>query len=161
MPTSPKNRIVQSIAPKTVFPEASALVDATISYNQGDLLFLDSGLIKPVVADASGATILGIAPQTIVDGKPKAVYSGTDVDAAQAIEALSGPVYGVVVKLKLKTGDSFSAGDLVYATNVDAQTVSSAGTNAIGVFQDATVTGAAGVEGRVLLGAIVAGALIV
>lgn len=153
MPTTPKNRIVQSVAPKTVFPEASAVVDATVSYNQGDLLCLDSGLLKAVTGDADGATILGIAPQTVVSGKPKAVYSGTAVDAAAAIEALSGPVYGVVAKLKLKTGDTFNPGDLVYCSSVDAQTVSSTGTNQIGIFQDPTIVGAAGVEGRILLGA--------
>ena len=159
MPTIAKNRIVQSIAPKTVFPDASAIVDATVSYNQGDLLALDSGLLKAVAADADGATILGIAPQTVVSGKPKAVYSGTAVDAAQAIEALSGPVYGVVVKMKLKVGDSFTAGGSVYACAVDAQTVSSAGTNVIGVFQGPGITAVSGSEGLVMLGAKTPGGL--
>lgn len=161
MPTIAKNRIVQSIAPKSLFPEASVVVDSTVSYNQGDLLFLDSGLLAPVTADADGATILGIAPQTVVLGKPKSAYSGTAVDAAQAIEALSGPVYGVVAKLKLKSGDSFVPGGAVYACAVDAQTVSSVGTNQIGVFQDAAVTAGALSEGKVLLGAVVGSALIV
>jgi hypothetical protein len=154
-----KNRIARSVAPKSVFAEAQPLVDSTVDYLQGDLLFLDSGLIKPVTADADGATILGIAPQTIVDGKPKAVYSGTAVDAAQAIEAIAGPVYGVIAKLKLKSGDVFAAGDLVYATAVDAQTVSSAGTNPVGVFQGPGVTAVSGSEGLVLLGAVINGVL--
>lgn len=154
MPTIAKNRIVQSIAPKSLYPEASVIVDATVSYNQGDLLALDSGLIKVVAADADGATLLGIAPQTVASGKPKPVYSGTAVDAAQAIEALAGPVYGVVAKLKLKSGDTFAPGDAVYACAVDAQTVSSAGTNVIGLFQDAQITAVSGSEGRVLLGAV-------
>jgi hypothetical protein len=153
MPTVAKNRIIQSIAPKTLFPDASVVVDATISYKQGDLMFLDTNLIKPVTADASGATFVGIAPQTVVDGKPKAVYTGTAVDAAASIQTLAGPVYGVVAKLKLKTGDAFTPGAAVYCTNVDAQTVSITGTNKIGIFQGAAVTGAAGVEGPVLIGA--------
>jgi len=154
MATTPKNRIVQSVAPKSLFPEASVVVDATISYNQGDILFLSSGLITPVVAEASGATVLGIAPQTVVLGKPRSAYSGTAVDAAQAIEALAGPVYGVVAKLKLKVGDSFTPGALVYATAVDAQTVSITGTHPIGIFQGVAVTAVSGSEGPVLLGAI-------
>jgi len=154
-----KNRIVRSIAPKSVFAEAQPLVDSTVDYLQGDLLFLDSGLIKPVTGDADGATILGIAPQTVVDGKPKAVYTGTAVDAAQAIEALPGPVYGVIAKLKLKTGDVFAAGNLVYCVATDAQTVSSAGINPIGVFQGPGLTAGAASEGQVLLGAVINGVL--
>lgn len=150
-----KNRIVVSIAPKTVFSSVKSLLDATVSYEQGDLLFLDAGLVKPVTADADGATILGIAKQTIVDGKIKAVYSGTDVAAAQAVEEVAGPEYGVIAKMKLKSGDSFTAGGLVYATAVDAQTVSSIGTNPVGVFQGPAVTAGATSEGEVLLGAIV------
>jgi hypothetical protein len=159
MATTPKNRIVQSVAPKSLFPEASVVVDATISYNQGDILFISSGLITPVVAEASGTTVLGIAPQTVVLGKPRSAYSGTAVDAAQAIEALAGPVYGVVAKLKLKVGDSFTPGALVYATAVDAQTVSITGTHPIGIFQGAAVTAVSGSEGPVLLGAIANGVL--
>lgn len=149
-----KNRIVRSISPKSLFAEAKALVDATVSYEAGDLLFLDAGLIKPVTGDADGATILGIAPQTVVDGKPKAVYSGTAVDAAQAIEALPGPVYGVIAKMKLKVGDVFAPGAFVYASAVDAQTVEATGANPIGIFQDASITAVAGSEGSVLLGAV-------
>lgn len=160
MPTIAKNRIVQSIAPKSLFPEASVVVDSTVSYNQGDLLALVSGKLAAVTGDADGASILGIAPQTVVSGKPKSAYTGTAVDAAQAIEALSGPVYGVVAKLKLKVGDSFTPGCLIYCSSVDAQTVSVTGTNAIGLFQGAAVTGAAGVEGPVLLGAASTGSLV-
>jgi len=154
MATTPKNRIVQSVAPRSIFPDVSALVDATVSYNQGDLLFLDGSLIAPVTGDADGEFILGIAPQTVVLGKPRSAYQGTAVDAAQAIEALAGPVYGVVAKLKLKVGDSFTPGVLVYATAVDAQTVSITGTHPIGIFQGAAVTAVSGSEGPVLLGAI-------
>lgn len=161
MATVAKNRIVQSIAPKSLFPECSVVVDSSVSYNQGDLLALISGKIAAVTAEADGASFLGIAPQTVVSGKPKAVYSGTAVDAAQAIEALAGPVFGVVAKLKLKVGDSFTPGALVYCTAVDAQTVSITGTHPIGTFQGAAVTGAAGVEGPVLLAAILPSGMVV
>jgi len=154
MATVAKNRIAISVAPKTLFPEASKLVDATVSYKQGDLLCLSGGLLAPVTGDSDGAAFLGIAPQTVVSGKPKSAYQGTAVDAVQAIEALSGPVYGVVAVLKLKTGDSFTPGCLVYCSSVDAQTVSVSGSHPIGLFQDAAVTGAAGVEGKVILAAV-------
>ena len=161
MATTPKNRIVQSVSPKSIFPEVSNLVDATISYNQGDLLFLDEAahLVKPVVGDASGEFILGIAPQTVVLGKPRSAYQGTAVDAAQAFEALSGPVYGVVATMKLKVGDSFVPGGDIFCSAVDAQTVSSAGTKLIGVYQGAAVTAVSGSQGPVLLGAAIAGVL--
>ena len=159
MATTPKNRIVQSVSPKSIFPEVSPLVDATVSYNQGDLLFLDGSLIAPVTGDADGEFILGIAPQTVVLGKPKSAYSGTSVDAAQAVEALAGPVYGVVAKMKLKVGDSFTPGCGIFCSSVDAQTVSATGTNLIGVYQGPAITAVAGSEGPVLLGGAVAAVL--
>jgi len=56
--------------------------------------------------------------------------------------------------MKLKSGDTFAAGDAVYACAVDAQTVSSAGTNQIGIFQGDTVTAGALSEGEILIGAV-------
>jgi hypothetical protein len=152
MPTYSKNRIVFSVRPGCVFPDAKKGIDSTISWNQGDILYFDdtNNLIKPIASDANGATVMGIAQQTIVNGKPVSPYQGTAVDAAQAIPALAGPQYGVVAKMLLKSGDSFNFGDLVYYGG-DAQTVSSTGTNSIGIYQGAAVTASAGSEGEVLL----------
>jgi hypothetical protein len=153
MASTPKNRIVRSPAPNTFFGDAFPVVDATISWNQGDLLYYDivAFLIKPVTADADAATILGIAQQTILNGKPYPVYLGTQVDASAAIEALAGPVFGVEAKMKLNVGDTFTPGLPVFATAVDAQTISSAGLNPVGYFVGPLVTAVAGSEGVVKL----------
>jgi len=42
MATTAKNRIVRQVAPISIFEEASALVSSAISWNQGDLLYLDT-----------------------------------------------------------------------------------------------------------------------
>lgn len=153
MATIAKNRIVRQGSLIPVFANAQPLVSSAISWNQGDLLYLDTvnHLLKPVTADADGATFAGIAQQTLVSGRPRPVYQGTAVDAAAAIEAIAGPQHGCDALMKLKSGDVFVAGGLVYATAVDAQTVSSAGTNAIGVFVDAGLTAVAGSQGVVRL----------
>jgi len=156
MATTPKNRITRSVVPQSVFPDATALTDTTISYNQGDLLFLDTTahLIKAVATESTdSATFLGIATETVVLGKLKYPYS-TDVDASSAASVLPGPQFGVVAKLILKTGDSLNPGDLVYAyPTVDAQHVAATGTYAIGAYQGAAISGAAaGTQVEVYLG---------
>ena len=76
MATTPKNRIVQSVAPRSIFPEVSALVDATVSYNQGDLLFLDGSLIAPVTGDADGEFARPHDIEAAADGSIYVVDSG-------------------------------------------------------------------------------------
>jgi len=152
MATSPKNRIVRQVAPISLFEEALALVSSAVSWNQGDLIYLDTAtnLLKPLASDGNAATICGIARQTIVSGKLSPVYQGTQVDASVAIEGLAGPQAGVIAKMKLKSGDAFVPGGAVYYGG-DAQTVSSAGTNIVGIFQDASITAGASSEGNVML----------
>ena len=153
MATSPKNLIVRSVRPGSIFESALSVISSAVSFNQGDLLYLDATnhLIKPVTSDANCATVLGIARNTVVNGKLISSYSGTAVDAAQAIADIGGPQYGVIALLNLKSGDTFNAGDKVYY-GTDAQTVSSVGTNPIGIFQDASITASAGSTGKVLIG---------
>jgi hypothetical protein len=157
MATVAQNRIARSVAPQSLFEEAKALISSAVSFNQGDLLFLDATnhLIKAVTADADGATFLGIARITIVSGKLPTPYQGTAVDAAQSAVAVPGPQHGIIAKLKLKSGDAFVPGGLVYACAVDAQTVSSAGTNAIGRFQGAAITAGSSDEGECFLKAAI------
>ena len=154
MATTAKNRIVRSVRPGSMFESAIALIDATISFNQGDLLYLDTTnhLIKALTSDTTGATVQGIARQTIVLGKPVSPYSGTAVDAAQAIADVAGPQFGVIANMKLKSGDVFVPGQTVYGTSVDAQTVSASGTNGVGIFQDAGITAGSSSTGNILLG---------
>ena len=154
MATTPKNNITRSVRPGSIFESALALISSAVSFNQGDLLYLDATnhLIKPVTGDADGATVLGIARNTVVSGKLISSYSGTAVDASQAIEDVAGPQFGIIAKLKLKSGDAFVPGGAVYASSTDAQTVSSTGTNKIGIFQDASITASSGSQGNVLVG---------
>lgn len=155
MATTAKNRIVRSPRPGSAFESALKLIDSTITWNQGDLLYLDTTnhLIKAMASDTTGLTCLGIARQSIASGKPVSAYTGTAVDASQAIEDIAGPVYGVIANLKLKSGDIFVPGQSVFGTTTDAQTVSASGTNAIGLFQDAQITASSTSTGNILLGA--------
>jgi len=152
MPTVAKNRIVRQVAPISVFEDASALISSSISWNQGDLIYLDTtnNLLKPLASDANAAKICGIARQTIVSGKLSPVYQGTAVDASVAIEGLAGPQAGVIARLKLKSGDAFVPGQAVYYGG-DAQTVATTGTNPVGLFQDAAITAGATSEGDIML----------
>lgn len=147
------NKIIRSVNPVSVFPSARSQTDATVTYLQGDLLCLLSGLIQKPSAEADGATFLGIASESITLGKLASPYSGTAVDSAQAITDIPGPVAGVVARVLLKSGDSLVAGGLVYLDPVTgSRNVQAAGTKAIGVYQGAAVTAGASTEVEVLLG---------
>lgn len=154
MSTVARNTIKRQVAPNCLITDVSNLVDSTISWNQGDLLYMDAAnkLVKPLVGDSHGDAILGVAVQTVVSGLVKDVYQGTLVDAAVAPSVITGPVFGVEVTLKLKSGDQFVTGDGVYATATDAQTVSSAGSKLIGVYQGPTVTAGASTTGVCRIG---------
>lgn len=137
------NRITRSIRPGSVFESAQNVIDSTVSYNQGDLLVFDdtNNLVAKASAEADGATFLGIATETIVSGKLKRPVS-TDVDASAAISDVPGPMFGVVAKLALKTGDSLSPGDLVYLYPTGGSYhIQASGTKAVGVYQGSAVTG--------------------
>lgn len=158
MPTVAINNIVRSVSPKSIFESAKAVITSAVSFNQGDLIAFDdtNNRLKAVAATADAAAILGVARQTIVSGKVVSPYSGTAVDAAQAIEDIAGPVYGVVASLKLKSGDTFAPGDKVYVTVTDAQTVTVTDPgdgNHVGIYQGAQVTAGASSKGDILVGA--------
>jgi len=141
MATKPVNNIVRDESKRSLFSDATKVISALSNWNQGDLLYFDdaTNLLKPVASDATAADLCGVAVQTVVDGKVKSPYQGTAVDAAEALAHPAGPVYGVVAKLKAKVGDAYAPGDKVYADATDAQTVSSAGTKVIGVYQGSTI----------------------
>lgn len=147
------SRIVKEVNKGSLFDSAKNLVNATISWNQGDMLYFDNAddLLKPVASNANCTGFVGIADYAIVSGKPVSPYQGTAVDAAQAISEIPGPVYGVVARVTLTTGESINPGDLVYATG--PQIVSVSGTKAVGVYQGpAVATAPAGTQVEVLLG---------
>jgi hypothetical protein len=156
MATTPKNRIVRQVRPGSLFESALNVISTAVSWNQGDLIYLDTAtkLLKPVTSDANCATFQGIAIQTIVSGVAVGPYAG--LGTTQAVSDISGPKYGVIANLKLKSGDVFLTGQDVYGSAVDAQTVSASGTNSIGKFQDAGLTAGSSSTGNVLLGAVAA-----
>lgn len=150
------NKIVRDLGKTSVFPDATNVVDATVSFKQGDLLVFNnvSKLLAVPALEAEGATFVGIAEVTVNSGKLATPYLGTAVDAAQAISSIPGPVANVVAKLVSKTGDAWAHGDAVYLDPATGtRGVSSAGTKAIGIYQGATIASAsAGQEIEVHLG---------
>lgn len=148
------NKITRSIAPKSVFESARAVISSAVSYNQGDLLYLNTTthLLAVPAAETDGEFFLGIAQETIVSGKLASPYN-TDVIASQAISDVAGPVYGVIAKLVSKTGDTWHAGDEAYLDPATGtRGVTSTGTKSIGIYQGPTVTAIAGQEIEVFLG---------
>lgn len=155
MSTTSKNTILKSVRPGWVFPDIKSLLDSTISFNQGDLVYLDTTnhLVKALDSDAHAATLLGVSTEKVVSGKVSRPYS-TDVDASQAAGAIQGPTFGVTAKLILKTGDALSPGQKVYFDTDAQHCTSTAGTNALGVYQGpAIASAAAGQEIEVLINA--------
>lgn len=153
---SGKNTITRSVSKGSIFESAKAIHDATITYNQGDLLCFDSSahLIKIPAVEGDGSTFLGVATESVTSGKLNSPYT-TAVDAAAAISDVPGPAYGVIAKCRLKPSDTLNPGDLVYLYPTDSRGVQASGTKAIGVYQGATVTGAPSTsytEVEVLLG---------
>jgi hypothetical protein len=151
MASTAKNRIVRTDNAGSVFPDATKLIDNTISFNQGDLLFLDTvaHLIKPLAADADTQNLLGISDITIVNGKLPSGYT-TPVDASAGMSAVPGPLFGVEADMIAKAADVFVAGQEVFwdsaSGNPQQVTSASPGTNArsVGVYQGAGYTAPAG-----------------
>lgn len=139
------NKITRTVAPGSIFESMKALLAATVSFNQGDLLIYDTSAftVRKPTTEAEFITFLGIARQTVVNGVIAAPYT-TAVDATAAIADVPGPQYGVVAKLQLKTGDTLNPGALVYGYPTQGPRVCQAsGTKAIGVYQGPAVTGGA------------------
>jgi hypothetical protein len=137
----------------------TAFLDSNTSFNQGDLLCIDTSthIIRTPASAADTQAILGVAPVTISNGKLLSSYQGTAVDAAQSGVATPGPEANVEALMTLKTGDTFNPGDLVYpSVGDDAQTITTSNPcsgSACGVFQDSAVASAAsGQKGRAVIG---------
>lgn len=151
-----KNTIVRSVAPKSIFESAKAVISSSVSFDQGDLLVYDATnkVLKKPAAETEGATFLGVARASIVNGKLASPYN-TDVVASQAIQDVPGPQYGVVAMCVLKAASTIAPGDSVYLDpGTGTRGVAVTGTKAIGTYQGPAITGsAAGVEIPVLIGA--------
>ena len=140
------NTVTRSIKEWSLFEDASNVIDSTISFEQGDLMYLDSGLIRAQKVGDTGANFLGIAGDTVVSGLVKRPYS-TDVDGSAAPNVVRGPRIGVYAKVISKTGDAWTPGDLVYpdpATSAALGVSSTAGALvAIGIYTGKVIASAA------------------
>jgi len=149
------DRIVKNIAPTSVFDDVSALVSSAISFNQGDLIEIDTSghLVGAIGGSSTGQYVLGISRVTVVSGVVKQPYS-TENDAAIAAGKIPGPVSGVVVKLVSKTADAWVPGQDVYPYGTGgAYYVTTSGSKSIGIYQGPTIaSAAAGQEIEVMLG---------
>lgn len=159
MPTK-KNFIKKSDAPRSIFPDATALIGATTTFNQGDFMVLDTS--NHVIAAVSGTgelgtNFLGMATCSVSLGKLISPIQGTDTDAAAGSPAMSGPVHGVTVLATLKTGDALVAGGKVYldaGTGTRNVTSTSGSSVAIGIYQGPAISSAAaGQQIEILIGA--------
>jgi len=143
------NATVRKVATNTVVADIQNLLASSISFNQGDLLFMDTTnhVVAKLVGETDGVTFLGIAAVTVVSGKLPASYV-TDVDASVKTPAVPGPTFGDEFEVLLKSGDTVHGGDAVYADPASSSRgVQAAGTKIIGVYtgaQGASVTGASG-----------------
>lgn len=153
-----KNTIVREVGRKSIFESAINVVDATVSFKQGDLLVFNdtSNLLKIPAAEAEGSTFLGVAMVSILNGKLIGPYTGIQ-DAVQtsAINDIPGPAYGVIAKCVAKTGIALNPGDLVYLDPATGtRGIAEAGTKAIGIYQGPVIASAvAGQEVEILIGA--------
>lgn len=140
------NKVARRVARNTVFADIQALVGASTSFVQGDLLVMNTTthtVVKAAV-QSDGATFLGAAPVTVVNGKLPAIYT-TDVDAAVGTPSIPGPEFGDEIFVTLKASDSLNPGDLVYlAPLVGPQVVQAVGNKAIGIYGGPAITAASG-----------------
>lgn len=156
--TTPANRIVRQGPGKSLFEDCSQVV-GTASWNQGDLICIDSSthLLRAVSGQTDAVSICGIADNTIVSGKLSGPYDGlAGNNAAAGGPQFAGPKYGVVASMKLLSGDAFVHGQPVYLTTAgDAQTVTitAPSTNdPIGIYQGPSLTAGSASVGPVLIG---------
>lgn len=140
------NTLRRRIATKTLFVDlhAAGLIDSTCSFNQGDILGLIAGLVKPLPTEADAEFLLGIAPVKVVSGKLPPAYL-SDVDASVGTPAIPGPEYGSVYALTLTAGEVLAPGAEVFADPATGpQNVQAAGTKAIGIYQGKAITAPVG-----------------
>lgn len=153
-----KNTELRIVRPGTLVPDVKNFTSSVVTYNQGDFLIFDAvnSLVRAPTAEAECSTFLGVASLDVISGVPRSPYQGlTDVDAAQAIPSMLGPVYGNSFQGVVKTGVNLTPGIALYADIATAGNgVSPSGTKQVGIYQGPSVTtSAAGLVVEVLVGA--------
>ena len=150
------NRIVRTVNQNSIFEDATNMIDSSSTFNQGDLLCFAGNKIRASTAGDLGDTFVGISRVSVVNGVLKQPYT-TDVSANTGKSEIAGPVYGVVAKLVLKTGDALNPGQAVCLNPADGAyhvtSVPPVNGVAIGIYQGPVIAAAtAGQEIEVHLG---------
>jgi len=144
------NNKTRKVSTNTVIADVQALLTPSTNYNEGDFIIISSNVLATPASETDGATLLGVAPTTVVNGKPASAIV-TDVDASQGIPATPGPEFGDEFLCTAKSGDAFTPGCAIYlapGTTSPAGSkngVSVSGTKIIGVYTGPSFT-ATGVE---------------
>src|SRR4051812_3982271 len=109
------NKVARRVARNTIFADIKDMVGASSTWNQGDLLILDTtnNIVAKAAVQSDGANFLGISPVTVSAGKLPSAYL-TDSDAALGIASLPGPEFGDEYFVVLKAGDAVVPGSKLY-----------------------------------------------
>ncbi len=140
------NKVARRVARNTIIADIAAFVGASSTWNQGDLLILDTtnNIVAKAAVQSDGQNFLGISPVTIVNGKLPSIYS-TDTDSALGIGSIPGPEFGDEYFVTLKAGDAVVPGSKLYLAPLsNAQTVSVTGNKQVGTYIGPAMTAATG-----------------
>lgn len=143
------NTVKRKVATNSIIADIQNMLISTSSFNEGDFLMVDTTnhVIKKLVGETDGVTFAGVALVTIVNGVFPSGYV-TSTDASLKTPSVPGPNFGDEYGCLLKSGDTLSAGDAVYADPASAtRGVQAAGTKIIGIYtgaEGASVTGVTG-----------------
>lgn len=140
------NKVSRRVARNTIISDIRDFIGASSTWNQGDLLILDTTLniVAKAAVQSDGQNFLGISPVTISGGKIPSAYT-TDSDAALGIASIPGPEFGDEYFVTLKAGDAVVPGSKLYlAPLTGAATVSTTGNKQVGTYIGPAITAATG-----------------
>lgn len=157
-----KNRISKTINERSLFDDATALIDTATDINQGDLCLFTQGVIRAIKSTDTGVNFIGIARKSTDNGVLTQPYS-TDTSRNSNGGKIAGPVVGVIAKLVAKQGEAWAVGAYAYPypnSGTYHVTSTASGLSAIGIYQGAAITSAlTGQEVEILLGENLGGTL--
>ncbi len=140
------NKIARRVARNTIIADIVNFIGASSTWNQGDLLILDTtnNIVAKAAVQSDGANFLGISPVTLVNGKFPSSYS-TDVDASVGFCSVPGPEFGDEYYVTLKAGDAVVPGSKLYlAPLTGANVVSITGNKQVGTYIGPAMTAVTG-----------------
>lgn len=127
--------------------------NGTAAFNQGDLVYMGSGIAKALDTDGHAANLIGVALQ------PSITNSSLDNSSVPAPKSVNVG-YAGIFQFKTVSGNTYADGDAVYVvpstSGGDAQTVTNAsGSHAVGCVRlksgQASIVGGTGVGVNVLV----------